>query len=91
MAGPPDYRSAKDHRDHLIDVDSGKLTEFHSKAIEWLQAKIGELLGYELTGHRLEQCGRLKSRESDFHSSALNGSSRAASGRLTSTLPEVMA
>jgi Fur family transcriptional regulator, ferric uptake regulator len=46
------------HHDHLIDVDTGKVIEFHSEEIERLQAEIARRLGYELVGHRLELYAR---------------------------------
>ncbi len=42
------------HHDHLIDVDTGKVTEFHSEAIEELQEEIARRHGYEIVSHRLE-------------------------------------
>lgn len=42
------------HHDHLIDVDSGEVTEFHSEAIENLQEEIARRHGYEIVSHRLE-------------------------------------
>lgn len=50
--------AAAAHHDHLIDVESGKVIEFHSAEIERLQAVIAHRHGYELTGHRLELYGR---------------------------------
>lgn len=43
-----------EHHDHLIDVSSGKVIEFHNHEIEELQRLIAEKLGYELVDHRLE-------------------------------------
>lgn len=43
-----------DHHDHLIDVKSGRVIEFHNDDIEKLQRLIAKNLGYELIGHRLE-------------------------------------
>jgi Fur family ferric uptake transcriptional regulator len=43
-----------DHHDHLIDIKSGKVVEFHNEEIEVLQEKIAKNLGYKLVGHRLE-------------------------------------
>ena len=43
-----------DHHDHLIDVKSGRVIEFHNDEIEKLQRVISKNLGYELIGHRLE-------------------------------------
>ena len=42
------------HHDHLIDVRSGGIIEFHNQEIEDLQQKVAEKLGYQLIGHRLE-------------------------------------
>jgi Fur family ferric uptake transcriptional regulator len=43
-----------EHHDHLIDVRSGRVLEFHNEEIEALQQRIAETLGYRLVGHRLE-------------------------------------
>jgi len=43
-----------EHHDHLIDVRSGKVTEFRSEEIERLQEEIARRLGYRLVDHRLE-------------------------------------
>ncbi len=52
------YETAdRDHHDHLIDVNSGKVIEFVDPEIEALQEKIAEKLGYRLKGHRLELYG----------------------------------
>ncbi len=52
------YEEATDHHhDHLIDMHSGKVTEFNNPEIEALQEKIAKELGYELKGHRLELYG----------------------------------
>jgi Fur family ferric uptake transcriptional regulator len=42
------------HHDHLIDLTTGRVIEFHSEEIERLQAEIARRLGYQLVGHRLE-------------------------------------
>jgi Fur family ferric uptake transcriptional regulator len=52
------YEEAPDeHHDHLIDVQSGRVIEFTNPAIEALQAKVAEELGYRLVDHRLELYG----------------------------------
>tara|TARA_R110002096_G_scaffold74746_4_gene176939 strand:+ start:2166 stop:2579 length:414 start_codon:yes stop_codon:yes gene_type:complete len=52
------YEDAKrEHHDHLIDIQSGKVIEFVDPEIEALQLRIAEKLGYELRGHRLELYG----------------------------------
>lgn len=56
--GPARYRPVGDeHQDHLIDVTSDRVVEFRSDMIERLQGKIAALLGYRLTGHKLELYG----------------------------------
>tara|TARA_B100000676_G_C17424292_1_gene506102 strand:+ start:130 stop:552 length:423 start_codon:yes stop_codon:yes gene_type:complete len=44
----------KDHHDHLIDIDTGKVIEFQDEEIEKLQEKIANKLGYTIIDHRLE-------------------------------------
>jgi len=52
------YESAdREHHDHLIDMNSGKVIEFIDPEIEALQEKIAQKLGYRLKGHRLELYG----------------------------------
>jgi len=46
-----------EHHDHLIDVKSGHVVEFHSEEIEKLQEEIARKLGYKLIDHRLELYG----------------------------------
>lgn len=46
-----------EHHDHLIDVRSGAVIEFHSEEIERLQEEIARKLGYKLVDHRLELYG----------------------------------
>lgn len=46
-----------EHHDHLIDVHTGEVIEFTNEAIEALQAKVAEELGYRLVDHRLELYG----------------------------------
>jgi Fur family ferric uptake transcriptional regulator len=43
-----------EHHDHLIDLRSGRVLEFHDAEIERLQAEIARRLGYRLVDHRLE-------------------------------------
>lgn len=42
------------HHDHMIDVETGEVTEFTSERIERLQAEIAAELGFEIVHHRLE-------------------------------------
>ncbi|MCZ8260084.1 MAG: Fur family transcriptional regulator [Beijerinckiaceae bacterium] len=46
------------HHDHLIDIETGQVIEFHSERIEKLQAELARELGYEIVRHRLELYGR---------------------------------
>ena len=45
------------HHDHLIDLESGDVVEFHDPEIEELQKRIAERLGYRLMDHRMELYG----------------------------------
>jgi Fur family ferric uptake transcriptional regulator len=57
--GPSRFEPADaGHHDHLIDVDTGQVIEFHSEKIETLQREIARGLGYEIVHHRLELYGR---------------------------------
>ncbi len=56
--------SSENHHDHLIDIKSGKVIEFHSEEIEALQRDIAEKHGFELVGHRLELYAILKDKKS---------------------------
>lgn len=49
--------ASDDHHDHLIDVQTGKIIEFHDDEIEELQRKIAEKLGFKLVDHRMELFG----------------------------------
>ncbi len=41
------------HHDHMVDVDTGKIIEFHNEEIELLQRSIAAERGYELEEHSL--------------------------------------
>ena len=47
----------QEHHDHLIDINTGEITEFVNEDIEKLQQKVAEKLGYKLIDHRLELYG----------------------------------
>ena len=51
-------QTSNDHHDHLIDVQSGEVIEFHDEEVEELQRKIALKLGYKLVGHRMELLGK---------------------------------
>ncbi len=42
------------HHDHLIDIETGNVIEFHDEEIEKLQERIADKLGYNIVNHRLE-------------------------------------
>lgn len=48
----------EEHHDHLIDLSTGKVIEFHDEEIERLQQLVAERLGFKLVDHRLELYGR---------------------------------
>ena len=50
-------QAPKEHHDHLIDVNTGEITEFVDEDIEKLQEKVAAKLGYKLVDHRLELYG----------------------------------
>ena len=50
-------QTTKEHHDHLIDINTGEITEFVNEDIEKLQQKVAEKLGYKLVDHRLELYG----------------------------------
>lgn len=47
----------EEHHDHLIDLKTGTVIEFHSAEIEALQEKIAREHGFRLVDHRLELYG----------------------------------
>ena len=47
----------EEHHDHLIDLKTGTVVEFHSPEIEALQERIAREHGFRLIGHRLELYG----------------------------------
>jgi Fur family ferric uptake transcriptional regulator len=52
------YETVPDeHHDHLIDLKSGEVIEFHSPEIEALQERIAREHGFKLVDHRLELYG----------------------------------
>ena len=50
-------QAPEEHHDHLIDINSGEITEFVNEEIEKLQKQVAEKLGYRLVDHRLELYG----------------------------------
>lgn len=49
--------STDDHHDHLINMRSGEVIEFHNEEIERLQDEIAAKYGLKLVGHRMELYG----------------------------------
>lgn len=49
--------SSDDHHDHLINVRTGQVIEFHHEEIERLQEEIAARHGLKLVGHRMELFG----------------------------------
>ena len=57
-AGRRRYEEAtREHHDHLIDLESGRVIEFRNEEIEKLQERVARELGFKLVGHRLELHG----------------------------------
>ena len=57
-AGRGRYEEApREHHDHLIDVEGGKVIEFRNEEIERLQERVARELGFQLIGHKLELYG----------------------------------
>ena len=50
-------QAPQEHHDHLIDINTGEITEFVNEDIEKLQEKTAAELGYKLVDHRLELYG----------------------------------
>ena len=50
-------QTSHEHHDHLIDINTGEITEFVNDDIEKLQKKVAEKLGFKLVDHRLELYG----------------------------------
>jgi Fur family transcriptional regulator, ferric uptake regulator len=47
-------QAAREHHDHLINLETGDVIEFRSEDIEALQTEIARRLGYKVVYHRLE-------------------------------------
>jgi len=50
-------QTTEEHHDHLIDINTGEITEFVNEDIEKMQKQVAEKLGYKLVDHRLELYG----------------------------------
>jgi len=52
------YETVSDeHHDHLINLETGEVLEFHNSEIEKLQEEIAKKLGFKLVDHRMELYG----------------------------------
>ncbi len=49
--------ATSEHHDHLINVETGDVIEFHNDEIERIQERIAKELGFDLVGHRLQLFG----------------------------------
>jgi Fur family transcriptional regulator, ferric uptake regulator len=57
-AGRGRYEEASQgHHDHLIDVETGRVIEFHNEDIERIQRRVAKELGFDLVGHKLQLYG----------------------------------
>ena len=50
-------QATEEHHDHLIDINTGEITEFVNADIEKLQKQVAAKFGYKLVDHRLELYG----------------------------------
>lgn len=50
-------KRASEHHDHLINVKTGEVIEFHNEQIEQLQEAVARELGFKLIDHKLELYG----------------------------------
>jgi Fur family ferric uptake transcriptional regulator len=46
------------HHDHIVDLDTGQITEFRSERIAKLQREIVAEMGFDIVHHRPEPCCR---------------------------------
>ncbi len=51
------FEPNRDHHDHLICNDCGKIVEFENDEIEELQEKVARELGFSLTSHKMNLFG----------------------------------
>ncbi|MEO0550437.1 MAG: Fur family transcriptional regulator [Pseudomonadota bacterium] len=49
--------AGKDQHDHLINLATGEILEFHDEALEALKVQIADRLGFDLKDHRVELYG----------------------------------
>jgi len=59
------YEEAGEHHEHLVDVETGEVTEFYHAELEALKEQIAREMGYELVDHRLELFGRKRPKDAN--------------------------
>ena len=52
------YEEAREHHEHLVDIETGEVHEFYNEELETLKAEIAREMGYDLFDHRLELYGK---------------------------------
>jgi Fur family ferric uptake transcriptional regulator len=52
------YEEAREHHEHLVDVETGEVIEFFHAELEALKEEIAHKMGYELIDHNLELYGK---------------------------------
>ncbi len=57
--------ASDDHHDHLINLDTGEVHEFHNDEIERLQEDIARRMGFKLVDHRMELYGIPLAKDAD--------------------------
>ena len=52
------YEEAREHHEHLVDIETGEVHEFYNEELEMLKTEIAREMGYDLIDHRLELYGK---------------------------------
>ena len=52
------YEEAREHHEHLVDIETGEVHEFYNEELESLKTEIAREMGYDLIDHRLELYGK---------------------------------
>ena len=52
------YEEAREHHEHLVDIETGEVHEFYNEELETLKTEIAREMGYDLIDHRLELYGK---------------------------------
>ena len=52
------YEEAREHHEHLVDIETGVVHEFYNEELEILKTEIAREMGYDLIDHRLELYGK---------------------------------